>query len=484
MRVKPDLVITAVGGYQWEQIRPYVISLTRTGFQGDKVILASKMDVFALECATNRGFKVIPFSVPADTNSWTFTSKQRYIPLIQFLAKHRQKYRNVLWVDASDLIFQTNPSDWFDRHDRASTIYAARECWRIKDETQFNDPWVKAAFPNDYDWLRNEEVLCGGTLAGSADAVFEALVKIFKITSEHPEYADQAVLNYVLHKPFNFPPGTIQIPAMKDGFAATCSAFRTDDPIPTELCKLALKYRTDKVAQFRHHYTPYYHELLKDRRDFKKVLEIGIGYPNLALGHVPNYRAGASLRMWQDYFPEAEIYGLDIEPSALVNEGRIKSFICDQSDSDSLQHAVGQVGGNFDLIIDDGSHNLEHQVFTAKRLLPLLNSTGIYVIEDVLDAKYIVNHLSVPCEVQTFDTSLGDDTLIIIQNSKCPKPRNRFNSVCPKEELISLTDEMPVFDQEQGLVLTPDGKTPFMLVHQWNRDKDWVQIIPNKYKWD
>ena len=37
---------------------------------------------------------------------------------------------------------------------------------------------------------------------------------------------DQAALNYVIHKPFMFPaPTRVIIPRMRDGWAATCSAF-------------------------------------------------------------------------------------------------------------------------------------------------------------------------------------------------------------------------------------------------------------------
>ena len=229
MHTKKDLVIAAVCGYRWEQIRPFVISLMKSGFQGEKVLFASKMDAFALECVTNRNFKVIQFDIPADTTTWTFTSKERYVPLLKFLAKNRHKYNNVVWVDASDLIFQSDPAEWLAKHVNPPMVIAARECWRIQDETQFNEPWAKAAFPDDYYWLRKQEVLCGGTVAGDAETVFRALMEVYKITSVHPEYADQAVLNYVLHKPFQMmPPTHIYTPSMSQGWAATCSAFDTE----------------------------------------------------------------------------------------------------------------------------------------------------------------------------------------------------------------------------------------------------------------
>ena len=138
----------------------------------------------------------------------------------------------------------------------------------------------------------------------------------------------------------------------------------------TELCDLALEYGVDKTPQLGHSYTPYYHELFKDKKDsIKKVLEIGI-------------QAGASLFMWRDYFPNAEIYGIDIQ-STKLDFIRIHCFQYDQSDAKQLQNFIDTVGGDFDLIIDDGSHRSDDQIFTANFLRKYLSPNGTYIIEDV-----------------------------------------------------------------------------------------------------
>jgi hypothetical protein len=149
----------------------------------------------------------------------------------------------------------------------------------------------------------------------------------------------------------------------------------------TRLCEIAEKWHTDKVPSIRHNYTPFYHQLFQGR-DIKKVLEIGIGsVPNM--NHVKDYIVGASLFMWQEYFPEAQIFGLDIRPESMVNEGRIRSFVCDQSDEASLKSVIPQLGGGFDIILDDGSHLPEDQILTAELFVPLLRPGGVYIIEDV-----------------------------------------------------------------------------------------------------
>jgi hypothetical protein len=45
----------------------------------------------------------------------------------------------------------------------------------------------------------------------------------------------------------------------------------------------------------------------------RKMLEIGIGCKSV-MGE--SYENGASLRMWADYYPDAENYGLDIRSDA------------------------------------------------------------------------------------------------------------------------------------------------------------------------
>src|SRR3989344_7399798 len=155
------------------------------------------------------------------------------------------------------------------------------------------------------------------------------------------------------------------------------------------LSKLALKYLSDKCPQIKHPFTPFYFELLKDKRKtIKKVLEIGIGYREMALKWRP-YRTGASLLMWRDFFPNAPIYGIDILPNALYNGKRIKSFICDQTNKDELQNLIDNIGSDLDLIVDDGSHKTEHQIFSCLTLMPMVNKNVIYIVEDVSEPEKI-----------------------------------------------------------------------------------------------
>lgn len=146
----------------------------------------------------------------------------------------------------------------------------------------------------------------------------------------------------------------------------------------TELCDIAFKYGTDKCPQIKHHFTEFYFNMFNDRRsEIKKVVEIGIG----KFSETKNVR-GASLLMWQEYFPNAHIYGADIDSNLLFLDERIETFLCDQTNPDDLKRLVTLVGEDVDIFIDDGLHTPESQLFTCLTIMPLLRNPT-YIIEDV-----------------------------------------------------------------------------------------------------
>jgi hypothetical protein len=136
-----------------------------------------------------------------------------------------------------------------------------------------------------------------------------------------------------------------------------------------DLDNLAIKYGTDRLG--KHNYTQLYYKIFGDKRDaIKKVLEIGISL-------------GAGLRMWQDFFPNAKIYGVDNKDEYIFNEGRIESFKCDASSLSDLESVLDKTGTDLDLVIDDASHRTKDQMFTCETIVPKLKGDFVYVIEDV-----------------------------------------------------------------------------------------------------
>jgi len=138
------------------------------------------------------------------------------------------------------------------------------------------------------------------------------------------------------------------------------------------LDELAIHYQVDK-SSYTHNYTRRYEQHFEPRRkEALKLLEIGVF-------------KGGSLRMWRDYFPYAQIYGLEANPEWVFDEDRIHVFYGDETDAD-LRNRITDLG--IDIIIDDGSHINSHQVASFYHLFPRLNPNGIYAVED-LHTSYI-----------------------------------------------------------------------------------------------
>ena len=128
-----------------------------------------------------------------------------------------------------------------------------------------------------------------------------------------------------------------------------------------------IKYATDKLTV--HGYERFYDFFLLPfkNRDFN-FFEIGVD-------------AGRSLKMWNDYFTKAKIYGMDIEHEYKHEKGII--FKGDQSKIKDLNKIIDIIKKS-DFIVDDGSHVPEHQLLTFNHLFEnLLNYGGIYIIEDI-----------------------------------------------------------------------------------------------------
>lgn len=152
------------------------------------------------------------------------------------------------------------------------------------------------------------------------------------------------------------------------------------------LQEIGLKFGTDKSRHTTHNktYLDIYDKYFsKIRYDVKTMCEIGT-------------LNGESAKTWEEYFPNATIHMVDIDPGCKRFEtDRIKVHIGSQNDDIFLNKLAEKIG-NFDILIDDGSHMVNHQIKTFNTLFPNLNLGGYYIIED-LGCSYgeIVNHLNV-----------------------------------------------------------------------------------------
>lgn len=138
------------------------------------------------------------------------------------------------------------------------------------------------------------------------------------------------------------------------------------------LDELAVLTGTDKSSNHLG-YTKYYEDHFESIKDKKlNILELGVA-------------SGASIKLWDMYFKNANIVGIDIEYSILSDielSNRCSIEIGSQDDEEFLKNLTYK-HGEFDIIIDDASHLASKTIKSFELLFPLLKSGGIYVIEDL-----------------------------------------------------------------------------------------------------
>ena len=99
---------------------------------------------------------------------------------------------------------------------------------------------------------------------------------------------------------------------------------------------------------------------------------------------------GGSAQMWKRWFgPRARIVLIDIDPICeQFADEQIEVRTGDQSDVVFLQSLVNEFGV-FDMILDDGSHMMNHLCATFKFLYPCMAPNGVYMMEDVGTAYWL-----------------------------------------------------------------------------------------------
>lgn len=122
----------------------------------------------------------------------------------------------------------------------------------------------------------------------------------------------------------------------------------------------------------RHYGAIYEKWFCSKRKDIKNVLEIGV-------------HKGGALRSWARYFYCAKVYGVDIKDKFNTDKeydkSRVQFKLGSAVDEQFMLKAYPKV--EFDVIIDDASHMVEHQRATFDIMFQRVAPGGVYIVEDV-----------------------------------------------------------------------------------------------------
>jgi len=158
-------------------------------------------------------------------------------------------------------------------------------------------------------------------------------------------------------------------PIRRAGRSLLSDRSETAEVLRPSLDEIGIRTGTDKSSEL-HDYLATYESAFRHLRDEPiQLLEIGV-------------HKGSSIRMWEEYFPRAQLFGVDISPACRqYASDRISILIGDQSRTAFLERLAKKLRPT--IVIDDGSHVWSHQIETLQKLLPVVRPGGFFVVEDI-----------------------------------------------------------------------------------------------------
>lgn len=165
----------------------------------------------------------------------------------------------------------------------------------------------------------------------------------------------------------------------------------------TELCHIMGKNGSDKgssnINNCWHNYTTFYYSLFnKIKNNELRIFELGLGTNDES---VPSNmgrhgRPGASLFGWREFFPNALVFGADIDKKILFNSDRIQTFFCDQRNPEIIKTMWDNksLEKPFDIIVEDGLHTYNANVCFFENSIDKLAKGGYYIIEDIQNSEF------------------------------------------------------------------------------------------------
>jgi hypothetical protein len=149
----------------------------------------------------------------------------------------------------------------------------------------------------------------------------------------------------------------------------------------TDLCLLGVKYPTDKSPYntegnlHKHAYTAIYNLLFSNIR-----------YKDIKLGEL-GILDNNSMLSWREFFPNAKLYGFEWFDERLdkaIDDNIDCTYIkMNVKDVNSISEGLSISGSNFDILIEDSTHQFEDQIKFINEAYKHLNPGGILIIEDI-----------------------------------------------------------------------------------------------------
>lgn len=197
--IDKDLIIGAYSGDNPIPPKIWANSIIKSEFKGDIVLIAISMSNEILSSLDDR-VKVIHKKM---VNDFTDIYSQRFYHIYNYLKLHNI-YRYVIATDVTDVIFQSDPSEFIEKNIKDKSIISNGESILIKNEKWHIDNIISGYGEKAFEEIKDHEVQNVGVIAGRQKQVALICNKIYsmaKVSFSHP--ADQTSFNIIIrNRPF------------------------------------------------------------------------------------------------------------------------------------------------------------------------------------------------------------------------------------------------------------------------------------------
>lgn len=188
---KIDVVISTITKFYPKDIEPWVESLNKSGFTGKRLVMVYDVPNETIQYLKENNFDIFRSTL----HHHLFNQRFRDIAVVL----ENYECDRIIWTDIRDVIFQSNPTTWLNKY-QEKPIIACSEAVKLGD-----DDWAQVcagtSFKMEWNWLKNEESYCAGTIMGDREYIIPLFHNIFRwgITGENPaQAADQPAYNILI----------------------------------------------------------------------------------------------------------------------------------------------------------------------------------------------------------------------------------------------------------------------------------------------
>jgi hypothetical protein len=235
---KKDLLIGAADLYGWDQIKVWARSIKESGFTGDVILLAYRIQPDVIENCEKLGIEVYQIGHDSFGQAILHNSRgrdtqahqMRFFHAWQFLneGNNWENYTHVMITDVRDVWFQKNPQEWLtpkygvsrlDHSFTAQSFIASSEGIKYGDEPWGADNMLNGFGPIVLETAKDWTIYNVGVVVGKSRDMMGLFLTLYNMTVGRYIPSDQSAYNILVNETM---PRNFLKTQHSDGWACQC----------------------------------------------------------------------------------------------------------------------------------------------------------------------------------------------------------------------------------------------------------------------